>query len=226
MIGGGSGYAVFVDVLSQGRFSEANHRHCEVPQWPLNHIRWIGGSSIDFLIGLTAHTMRRQPAIPVFFRSGLRPPSFFTRRKKAKTCQGASPPGPPGGLPAIFRGKPAVARLPESTIKKGCGPGGWGWLHFFGPAPNRSPGASGPPCCMDVGSRKNGNAGFSKRKPAKSPGVWGQSPRRLFASFLHAEKGCGRAGQTHSINYDFFMRLCHKAQSVLWHPLSLHNGPG
>ena len=123
-------------------------------------------------------------------------PSFSTRRKKAKTCQGASPPGPPGGLPAFFGGKPAVARLPESTIKKGCGPGVWGWLHFFGPAPTPTPGASGPPCCMDVGSRK----------PAKSPGVWGQSPRRLFASFLHAEKGCGRAFDGLFGRIAFFMR--------------------
>ena len=144
MIGGGSGHAVFVDVLSQGRFSEANHRHCEVPQWPLNHIRWIGGSSIDFLIGLTAHCMRGQPAIPVFFRSGLRATFFLRTKKEGKDVPGASPPGPPGGLPAIFRGKPAVARLPESTIKKGCGPGVWGWLHFFGPAPTPTPGASGP----------------------------------------------------------------------------------
>ena len=149
----------------------------------------------------------RNSRISVYFSSlACGPPSFFARRKKAKTCQGASPPGPPGGLPAFFGGKPAVARLPESTIKKGCGPGVWGWLHFFGPAPTPTPGASGPPCCMDVGSRK----------PAKSPGVWGQSPRRLFASFLHAEKGCGRAGQTHSINYDF---LC--AHAAIKHRCAL-----
>ena len=59
---------------------------------------------------------------------------------------------------------------------------------------------------MDVGSRKNGNAGFSKRKPAKSPGVWGQSPRRLFASFLHAEKGCGRAFDSLFSKIAFFLR--------------------
>ena len=144
MIGGGSGHAVFVDVLSQGRFSEANHRHCEVPQWPLNHIRWIGGSSIDFLIGLTAHCMRGQPAIPVFFRSGLRATFFLRTKKEGKDVSGGIAPWTPSGLPAIFRGKPAVARLPESTIKKGCGPGVWGWLHFFGPAPTPTPGASGP----------------------------------------------------------------------------------
>ena len=175
----------------------------------------VAAHSMFFLEGLRS-LCADNPPYPSFSGLACGPPSFFARRKKAKTCQGASPPGPPGGLPAFFGGKPAVARLPESTIKKGCGPGVWGWLHFFGPAPPPTPGASGPPCCMDVGSRK----------PAKSPGVWGQSPRRLFASFLHAEKGCGRAGQTHSINYDFFMRLCHKTQSVLWHPLSLHNGPG
>ena len=100
MIGGGSGYAVFVAVLSQGRFSEANHRHCEVPQWPLNHIRWIGGSSIDFLIGLTAHCMRGQTAIPVFFRSGLRA-TFFLRTKK----EGKGVPRGPLGTPdaGMFR---------------------------------------------------------------------------------------------------------------------------
>ena len=91
MIGGGSGYAVFVDVLSQGRFSEANHRHCEVPQWPLNHIRWIGGSSIDFLIGLTAHCMRGQTAIPVFFRSGLRATFFLHTKKEGKDVPRGNP---------------------------------------------------------------------------------------------------------------------------------------
>ena len=77
-------------------------------------------------------------------KSGLSATFFLRTKKEGKDVPGASPPGPPGGLPAIFRGKPAVARLPESTIKKGCGPGVWGWLHFFGPAPTPTPGASGP----------------------------------------------------------------------------------
>ena len=122
--------------------------------------------------------------------------TFFLRTKKeGKDVPGESPPGPPGGLPAIFRGKPAVARLPESTIKKGCGPGAWGWLHFFGPAPTPTPGASGPPCCMDVGSRKNGNAGFSKRKPANFPEpfcpllrLWAKVGGRAFDIFIIASR--------------------------------------
>ena len=176
MIGGGSGHAVFVDVLSQGRFSEANHRHCEVPQWPLNHIRWIGGSSIDFLIGLTAHCMRGQPAIPVFFRSGLRATFFLRTKKEGKDVPGASPPGPPGGLPAIFRGKPAVARLPESTIKKGCGPGVWGWLHFFGSAPTPTPGAQSPLVVWTSVQEKTAMPVFLKENRPKARGSGGKAP--------------------------------------------------
>ena len=82
----------------------------------------VAAHSMFFLEGLCS-LCADKPLYPSFSGLACGPPSFFARRKKAKTCQGASPPGPPGGLPAFFGGKPAVARLPESTIKKGCGPG-------------------------------------------------------------------------------------------------------
>ena len=67
--------------------------------------------------------MRGQTAIPVFFRSGLPATFFLHTKKEGKDVSGGIAPWTPSGLPAFFREKPAVARLPESTIKKGCGPG-------------------------------------------------------------------------------------------------------
>ena len=120
--------------------------------------------------------MRGQPAIPVFFRSGLRATFFLRTKKEGKDVPGASPPGPPGGLPAFFGGKPAVARLPESTIKKGCGPGAWGWLHFFGPAPTPTPGASGPLVVWTLVQEKTAMPVFLKENRPKARGSGGKAP--------------------------------------------------
>ncbi len=78
--------------------------------------------------------MRGQPAIPVFFRSGLPATFFLHTKKEGKDVSGGIAPWTPSGLPAFFREKPAVARLPESTIKKGCRPkglGGHNFMHFI-----------------------------------------------------------------------------------------------
>ena len=109
--------------------------------------------------------------------------------------------------------------------KKGLRPQGLGLLYFFSPAPNRSPGASGPLVVWTTVQEIPYPPVFLKRKPANFLGAWGQSPRRLFASFLHAEKGCGRAFDGLFGRIAFFMRRqtenlffrsCHKAQAVLF----------
>ena len=113
--------------------------------------------------------------------------------------------------------------------RKGLRPQGLGLPYFFSPAPNRSPGASGPLVVWTAVQEIPYPPVFLKRKPANFLGDRGQSPRRLFASFLHAEKGCGRAFDSLFGRIAFFMRRhtenlffrsCHKAQAVLWHPLS------
>ena len=80
---------------------------------------------------------------------------------------------------------------PRLYTERGCGPG-YGVLYCFSPAPNRSPGASGPLTVWTSVQEKTAMPVFLNRKPVNYLGVWGQSPRRLFVSFLHAEKGCGR----------------------------------
>ena len=57
-------------------------------------------------------------------KSGLSATFFLHTKKEDKDVSGGIAPWTPSGLPAFFRGKPAVARLPESTIKKGCRPEG------------------------------------------------------------------------------------------------------
>ena len=67
-------------------------------------------------------------------KSGLSATFFLHTKKEGKDVSGGIAPWTPSGLPAIFRGKPAVARLPESTIKKGCRPkglGGHNFMHFI-----------------------------------------------------------------------------------------------
>ena len=68
------------------------------------------------------------------FRFGLSATFFLHTKKEDKDVSGGIAPWTPSGLPAFFRGKPAVARLPESTIKKGCRPeglGGHNFMHFI-----------------------------------------------------------------------------------------------
>ena len=146
--------------------------------------------------------MRGQTAIPVFFRFGLKATFFLRTKKEGKDVPGASPPGPPGGLPAIFRGKPAVARLPESTIKKGCGPGVWDCC-FFQPCAQPDPGGPGPPCRISSVQATSYPPIFIKRKSAGHPGC---PPKRLFASFLHTEKGRGRAWDAFFAGLRFYTR--------------------
>ena len=89
--------------------------------------------------------MRGQPAIPVFFRSGL-PATFFLHTKKEgkDVPRGGPPLGAPGGFVDFLSMKIDSDAGPSSRpYKKGCGPGN-GLPHFFSPAPNRSPGALGP----------------------------------------------------------------------------------
>ncbi len=90
--------------------------------------------------------------------------------------------------------------------RKGLRPQGLGLPYFFSPAPNRSPGASGPLVVWTAVQEIPYPPVFLKRKPANFLGDRGQSPRRLFASFLHAEKGCGRAFDFLFSKIAFFLR--------------------
>ena len=94
------------------------------------------------------------------------------------------PLGTPGGWPTFFSGKPAGGRIPEPAYiqERACGPGVW-VAAIFHPRAQPDPGGPGPPCCMDFGSGKNGNAGFPKKKTGHFLGVWGETPGSPFAFF-------------------------------------------
>ena len=60
---------------------------------------------------------------------------------------------------------------------------------------------------MNVGSGDIVPTGFPEKKTGRPSGVLrGAPPKRLFASFLHAEKGCGRAFDIPFSRIAFFMR--------------------
>ena len=127
-----------------------------------------------------------------------------------KGCKNAAgvPPDPRWSA-GFLLGKPAVARPPEPTIfDKGLRPQALGYRIFFSPVPNRTrgprapgvwvviilcirsqpvPGGLGLPCCMNIGSGKNGNAGFPKRKPADHLGSGG-TPGAFLPTFAAGDK--------------------------------------
>ena len=78
--------------------------------------------------------------------------------------------------------------------RKGLPPRVLGSLSFFSSEPNRSPGASGPLVVWTSIQEIPYPPIFIKRKSADHLGcLGGVPPKRLFASFLHEEKGRGRA---------------------------------
>ena len=102
------------------------------------------GRAFDVLFRRTAFLCAGRPEYPSFSGLACGPPSFFTRRKKAKTCQGGNPLGAPGSLPAFFSGKPAGRPTPDPAyIKRGRGP--WvGLLIFSVPRPTGPRGPRAP----------------------------------------------------------------------------------
>ena len=89
----------------------------------------MAAQSITFWVGLRslcADISQQKSGLPATF--------FLHTKKEGKDVSGGIAPWTPSGLPAFFRGKPAVARLPESTIKKGSRPkglGGHNFMHFI-----------------------------------------------------------------------------------------------
>lgn len=90
---------------------------------------------------------------------------------------------------------------------------------------------------MDFGSGKSVNAGFPEKKTGQFSGGPGGNPREPFCLLLGlGPKEGGRAFDIFFYSIAFFlrgqavfahiMRLCHKAQSVLWHPLSFRKERG
>ena len=75
--------------------------------------------------------------------------------------------------------------------KKGLRPRGLGLLHFFSPAPNRSPGASGPLGVWTSVQEISYPPIFTKRKSANFLGVRG-NPGGVFASFCGYELKLGQ----------------------------------
>ena len=92
-------------------------------------------------------------------------------------------------------------------IQKGVAAPGLGVAVFFRPRAQSSPGGPGPPCCIGVGSGDAVPAGFPEKKTGRPSGVLrGAPPKRLFASFLHAEKGRGRAWDAFFAGLRFYTR--------------------
>ena len=88
--------------------------------------------------------MRGQTRIPVFFRSGLRATFFLHTKKEGKDVPRGEPLGAPGNfVDFLFRKIDLNAATLSTDIKRAAAQG-LELLSFFGPAPNRTPGAPGP----------------------------------------------------------------------------------
>ena len=154
-----------------------------------------GGRAFNAPFSGIPHVMRGHTEKPFFFPLVPRGTPFLSAKKGGKEVPRGEPLGTPGGWPTFFSGKPAGGRIPEPAYiqERACGPGVW-VAAIFHPRAQPVHGGPGPPCCMDFGSGKNGNAGFPKKKTGHFLGVWGQSPQRRFCILLSpGTKGCGRA---------------------------------
>ena len=119
----------------------------------------VAAHSMFFLEGLRS-LCADNPPYPSFSGLACRPPSFFTRRKKAKTCQGGAPWNPRVACRLSFQeSRREGGHLSSPLYRKGLRPRVWGAILFQSRA-QPVPGGLGPPYCMGVGSGKNGNAGF------------------------------------------------------------------
>ena len=99
----------------------------------------MAAQSITFL-GRIAFFMRGHTATKVWPEGHLLSSHEERRQRRAK---GVPPLGAPGGFVDFLSMKIDSDAGPSSRpYKKGCGPGD-GLPHFFSPAPNRSPEASG-----------------------------------------------------------------------------------